>query len=245
MWEHLTSAEQQRVVRLLIERIDYHGGEGKIAITFSAGWGADAGHRGDGGAAVRREDAARDASPAPARVEFEVQFSRGPKGKRRVRAAADPVPAATPVVRPAEDERPRQPRRAQAAATAPVEAAQPATAPEPVTASPATAVPAATPAPITAPPRVPKITLLLVLGHHFERLVREGVVKDYAEIARRTGLTRARVTQIVNLTLLAPGIQEEIFSATCNKDALVERGLRDLVSITEWSRQQEARRCRR
>lgn len=190
---------------------------------------------------MRREDAARDPSPAPARVEFTVQFSRGPKGKRRVRAAADPVPAATPVVRPTEVERPRR----QVAAMASVVDAQQATAPEPVTARPAKAVPVATPVPGTAPHRIPKITLLLVLGHHFERLVREGVVKDYAEIARRTGLTRARVTQIVNLTLLAPGIQEEIFSATCNKDALVERGLRDLVSITEWSRQQEARRCRR
>ncbi len=50
-------------------------------------------------------------------------------------------------------------------------------------------------------------------GITFERLVRDGVVKDYAEIARLTGLTRARVTQIVNLTLLAPDIQEKILLA--------------------------------
>jgi len=35
VWEHMTSVERQRVIRLLIERIDYHGGEGKVAITFS------------------------------------------------------------------------------------------------------------------------------------------------------------------------------------------------------------------
>ena len=35
VWEHLASSEQQRVVRLLVQQIDYHGGEGKIAITFS------------------------------------------------------------------------------------------------------------------------------------------------------------------------------------------------------------------
>jgi len=61
-----------------------------------------------------------------------------------------------------------------------------------------------------APPQVPKITQLLVLGYHFERLVRNGVVKNYAEIARLTGLTRARVTQIVDLTLRATDIQEAI-----------------------------------
>ena len=64
---------------------------------------------------------------------------------------------------------------------------------------------------------VPTITRLLALSHHFKRLVREDAVKDYAEIARITGLTRARVTQIVNLTLLAADIQEEIlFAAEAN-----------------------------
>src|SRR5207249_2495849 len=33
------------------------------------------------------------------------------------------------------------------------------------------------------------------LRHHFERLARDGGVRDYSEIARRTGLTRARVTR--------------------------------------------------
>ena len=60
------------------------------------------------------------------------------------------------------------------------------------------------------PATVPRIARMLVLGYHFERLVREGKVKNYAEIARRTGLSRARVTQLVNLTLLASGIQESM-----------------------------------
>lgn len=57
---------------------------------------------------------------------------------------------------------------------------------------------------------VPKITRMLVLGYHFERLVREEKVKNYAGIARLTGLSRARVTQVVDLTLLSPGVQEGI-----------------------------------
>jgi site-specific DNA recombinase len=34
VWEHLTTAEKTRVVQLLIERIDYDGGTGKLALTF-------------------------------------------------------------------------------------------------------------------------------------------------------------------------------------------------------------------
>lgn len=53
-----------------------------------------------------------------------------------------------------------------------------------------------------APPQVSRATQLLVVGYFFEHLVHEGKVRDYAEIARLTGLTRARVTQIIDLTLL-------------------------------------------
>jgi hypothetical protein len=64
--------------------------------------------------------------------------------------------------------------------------------------------------PAIDPATVPRITRMLVLGYHFERLVREGKVKNYAEIARMTGLTRARVTQIVNLLLLPLGTQDRV-----------------------------------
>src|SRR5262245_41017876 len=60
------------------------------------------------------------------------------------------------------------------------------------------------------PATVPRITRMLVLGYHFERLVREGKVKNYTEIARLTGLSRARVSQIANLTLLKSAVQEQL-----------------------------------
>jgi site-specific DNA recombinase len=34
VWDHLTTPEQARVVQLLIERIDYDGAKGSMAITF-------------------------------------------------------------------------------------------------------------------------------------------------------------------------------------------------------------------
>ena len=62
--------------------------------------------------------------------------------------------------------------------------------------------------------KLPRITRLLTLAHHLQDLMDQGIVQDYADIARLSGLTRARVSQIMNLTLLAPQIQEELLFAT-------------------------------
>ena len=45
-----------------------------------------------------------------------------------------------------------------------------------------------------------------------EDLIRKGHVHDYAEIATLGHVTRARVTQIMNLRLLAPEIREELLT---------------------------------
>ncbi len=88
--------------------------------------------------------------------------------------------------------------------------------------------------------RIPRISRLMALAIHLQNLVDQGVVQDYAEIARLTGLTRARVTQIMNLTLLSPRIQEEILflpNTRNGRDFLVERNLRDLASNIQWEKQ--------
>jgi len=66
------------------------------------------------------------------------------------------------------------------------------------------------PPPSPAPDAVPRIVRLLALAWKWEGMVRRGEVKDYAEIARLMGLSRARVTQIEALTLLSPTIQQEL-----------------------------------
>lgn len=69
----------------------------------------------------------------------------------------------------------------------------------------------ALPPPPTVPVgRVPRITRLMALAIRFERLVATGAVRDYAEIARLGYVTRARVTQIMNLLNLAPDLREDI-----------------------------------
>lgn len=37
VWDSLTLCEQARVVRLLVERVDYDGARGKVAVTFHPG----------------------------------------------------------------------------------------------------------------------------------------------------------------------------------------------------------------
>ena len=50
----------------------------------------------------------------------------------------------------------------------------------------------------------------IALAHHIEDLIECGELRDYAEAAERLGLTRARVTQVCDLTLLAPDIQAAV-----------------------------------
>ena len=58
--------------------------------------------------------------------------------------------------------------------------------------------------------RIPRISRYMALAIHFEDLIRRGIVTDYAELARLGHVTRARVTQIMNLRLLAPELQETL-----------------------------------
>lgn len=96
-------------------------------------------------------------------------------------------------------------------------------------------------APKTAPKsREPRVARQLALAHEIERRIRTGAIKDLADAARAFGLTRARVTQIANLTLLAPAIQEEILAmpkVTAGRDPITERTLRAIVASAVWSKQ--------
>lgn len=92
--------------------------------------------------------------------------------------------------------------------------------------------------------RIPRVTKLLALAHRFEQLLRDGTVKDYAELARLGQVTRARITQIMNLLNLAPEIQEEILMlppVLNGRDPITERQVRQLVAISNWKMQR--RRC--
>jgi hypothetical protein len=82
---------------------------------------------------------------------------------------------------------------------------------------------------------------MLALAHHFDRLIAQGTVKDYAEIARLTQLSRARVAQIMTLKFLAPDIQEEIawLPNSYGKDRVLEKNVRRIALLPEWGQQQD------
>ena len=87
---------------------------------------------------------------------------------------------------------------------------------------------------------VPRVSRLLALAHHIQELLDTGQVKDLAEVARRGNVTRARVTQIMNLLLLAPDIQEEILFLPRTKeggDKITERGVRTVIGELSFANQ--------
>jgi DNA invertase Pin-like site-specific DNA recombinase len=89
---------------------------------------------------------------------------------------------------------------------------------------------------------MPRITRLLALAIKFEGLLQRSVVKDYTDLARLGQVSRARVTQIMNLLNLAPDIQEEILSwagGTHGKQHIRETTVRTLSAEVIWTRQRE------
>lgn len=87
-----------------------------------------------------------------------------------------------------------------------------------------------------ATPRIPRIARLMALAIKFQEMVDVREVRDYAEIARLGYVTRARLTQIMNLLLLAPDIQEHLL-ALPSAGAVRETHLRDVAAIIDWFEQ--------
>ena len=88
--------------------------------------------------------------------------------------------------------------------------------------------------------RVPRVVRLLALAHRIEGMVRSGQLRDYADAARVLVLTRARVTQVMNLLLLSPSIQTAILdlpTTTKGRDPITERQIRKIAAEPFWETQ--------
>lgn len=98
-------------------------------------------------------------------------------------------------------------------------------------------------APSPAPSgRVPRISRLMALAIRFDDLLRRGEVKDLAEIARLGHVTRARATQILNLTMLAPDLQEKLLflpEVEAGRDPVKEWQVRPIAAEPMWARQRQ------
>ena len=80
----------------------------------------------------------------------------------------------------------------------------------------------------------------IVLAYQIEQAVRDGRARDYADVAKQIGMTRARVSQIMRLLRLPPALLETLLLANplrCPR--LTERQLRPLVAGSPSTEQLE------
>ena len=99
--------------------------------------------------------------------------------------------------------------------------------------------PAGQAAPVAAG-RVPRIARLMALALRFEELLRSSAVRDYAGLARLGRVSRARITQVMNLLHLAPDLQEEILflpPVLEGRDPIHLENLQALIALLDWQSQ--------
>ena len=104
-------------------------------------------------------------------------------------------------------------------------------------------------APERPPGRVPRVSRLMALAIRFEEQVRTGVLASYTELADLGHVTRARISQIMNLANLAPDIQEALLflpRTERGREPLHLRLLQPIAAGFDWKKQrrlwQERRR---
>jgi len=88
--------------------------------------------------------------------------------------------------------------------------------------------------------RVPRVARLMALAIRLDGLVASGEVDSYADLARLGHVTRARITQILNLLHLAPDIQEAILflpATLSGRDPIKEWQVRSIAAEPLWAEQ--------
>jgi hypothetical protein len=88
-------------------------------------------------------------------------------------------------------------------------------------------------------PRIPHVTRLMALAIKLQEMIDRGEIQDYVDIARLGYITRARASQIMNLTLLAPDIQEELLflEGSTEGSGIKEHDIRRIAGVSAWSDQ--------
>ena len=88
--------------------------------------------------------------------------------------------------------------------------------------------------------RAPRISHVMALAIRFESLMRTGEVDSYADLARLTGVSRPRITQIMGLLRLAPDIQEALLflpETSGRRESVQERDVRRIAAEVDWAKQ--------
>ena len=95
------------------------------------------------------------------------------------------------------------------------------------------------PAPVRRPAKVAR---QLALAHHLRAAIDRGLVADQAALARKLGFTRARISQLFDLLMLAADLQEQVLAleAVDGAEPMAERTLRAVVHAGTWTEQRRA-----
>lgn len=97
--------------------------------------------------------------------------------------------------------------------------------------------------PATPPGRVPRVSRLMALAIHLDDLLRRGAFDTQQQLADALHITQPRLTQLLNLTHLAPDIVETLLflpRTERGRDPITERDLRHIVSLVDWQSQRAA-----
>lgn len=90
--------------------------------------------------------------------------------------------------------------------------------------------------------RTPRVSKIMALAIHLQGLVETGDIKDYATLATLGHVSRARITQIMDLTLLTPDVQEALLflpRIENGRDKINERMLRNIMAEPVWEKQRD------
>jgi hypothetical protein len=86
--------------------------------------------------------------------------------------------------------------------------------------------------------RVARVTRVLAVATKLKRLLSEGVVGNYKDLAQLGHISGARMSQIMGLTELAPAIQEELqflLMIVLGRDRIYENELREIARVVDWN----------
>jgi hypothetical protein len=85
--------------------------------------------------------------------------------------------------------------------------------------------------------RIPRIARMLALAHALRAALDGGSANGLSELAAGTGFTPERVTQLLDLTFLAPDIQERLVFGDV---PLTAKALQPITLIPLWEQQRAA-----
>jgi hypothetical protein len=92
-------------------------------------------------------------------------------------------------------------------------------------------------APPTPPQKPSGAARSLAMGYRLMQAVESEAIRDYSEVARQMGVSQTRVSVLVNLTFLAPAIQEKILQEHPDLKRVSIHRLREIAQIIRWSEQ--------